>query len=418
MAMAKTRLRMTPVFDHRSLNSSLLPPCAAPLSPFLCGEIFFDTLSRVQITDLPTPSILIDNPRVDRNVGRMQSAAAASGKRLRPHAKTHKSVAMARRQLERGASGICCAKLGEAEVFAAAGVRDIRLPYPLNPVNAPRVLDLLDRTRLSFIVDHPDVAAGWSEAMTAAGRDVDVLVKVDVGFHRCGIDPAREGAAEFVARVASMPGLRFRGLLSHAGHGYGATSDEHARSIATEEADLLRDLAARVERLGVEVAEISVGATPTVRQSLHEAAITELRPGNYIYFDRTQVALGAASWDDCALSVLARVVTAHDGRIILDSGSKTLTNDLARGFGATPGYGAVTRSLDSNAPDESLVIERLSEEHATVAVTGATRLRPGDLVRVIPNHSCVVSNLVDAAWLVDGERVLEKLEISARGRIA
>jgi D-serine deaminase-like pyridoxal phosphate-dependent protein len=372
----------------------------------------------VHITDLPTPSVLIDNPRVERNLDRMQSAASAAAKRLRPHAKTHKSVAMARRQIERGAVGICCAKLGEAEVFATAGVRDIRLPYPLNPVNAPRVLELLDRTRLSFIVDHPDVAAGWSDAMKAAGREVDVLVKVDVGFHRCGIDPTQGSAAEFVARVASMPGLRFRGLLSHAGHGYGATSDENARSIADEEADLLRDLAARVERLGVEVPEISVGATPTVRFSLDEATITELRPGNYIYFDRTQVALGAAAWDDCALSILARVVTAHPGRIILDSGSKSLTNDLARGFGATPGYGTVTRSLDSNEPDETLTIDRLSEEHANVRVDGATRLEPGDLVRIIPNHSCVVSNLVDAAWLVEGERVLEKLEISARGRIA
>jgi D-serine deaminase-like pyridoxal phosphate-dependent protein len=377
-----------------------------------------DTLARVQVSDLHTPAILIDNARVERNLDRMQAAAHRAGKRLRPHAKTHKSVAMARRQIERGAVGICCAKLGEAEVFAEAGIADIRLPYPLNPANAPRVVALLDRTRLSFIVDHSDVSAGWSDAMQAAGREVDVLVKVDVGFHRCGIDPKQEGAAEFVARVAAMPGLRFRGLLSHAGHGYGATSDDNARAIARDEADLLRDLAARVERLGVEVPEISVGATPTVRHSLGETGITELRPGNYIYFDRTQVALGAAAWDDCALSVLARVVTAHDGRVILDSGSKTLTNDLARGFGPAPGYGAVTASLDSNEPDESLVIERLSEEHATVAVSGVPRLRPGDVVRVIPNHSCVVSNLVDTAWLVEGNTVLDKLEISARGRIA
>lgn len=372
----------------------------------------------MHIADLPTPSVIIDHARVERNLGRMQSAAAAAGKRLRPHAKTHKSVLMARRQLERGAAGICCAKLGEAEVFADAGIPDIRLPYPLNPVNAPRVLSLLDRTRLSFIVDHPDVAAGWSGAMRKAGREVDVLVKVDVGFHRCGIDPAGAEAAEFVARVAGMPGLRFRGLLSHAGHGYGATSDDNARAIARDEAAMLGDLAGRVERLGVEVAEISVGATPTVRFSLDEQGITELRPGNYIYFDRTQVALGAASWDDCALNVLARVVTAHDDRIILDCGGKTLTTDIARGFGPAAGYGVVLQGLDSSAPDEGLVIERLSEEHATVRVTGRTALRPGDLVRVVPNHSCVVSNLVDVAWLVEGNAVLEKLGISARGQIA
>lgn len=347
----------------------------------------------------------------------MQAAASAAGKRLRPHAKTHKSVALARRQIDLGAVGICCAKLGEAEIFAEAGVADIRLPYPLNPVNAPRVLALLDRTRLSFIVDHLDVARGWSDAMKAAGREVDVLVKVDVGYHRCGIDPEKDGA-DFVAQVAAMPGLRLRGLLSHAGHGYAATSNDHAHSIASDEAALLRDLAARANQMGVEIEEISVGATPTVRFSVREEGITELRPGNYIYFDRTQVSLGAASWDDCALSVLARVVTTHDGRIILDSGSKTLTNDLARGFGPAPGYGVVTTSLDSNEPDTSLTIERLSEEHAQVRVTGTTHLRPGDLVRVIPNHSCVVSNLVDEVVLVENAEVIERLPVSARGRIA
>ncbi|MBA3886558.1 MAG: alanine racemase [Acidobacteria bacterium] len=372
----------------------------------------------MDITELQTPAILIDAARVARNLERMQTAASAAGKRLRPHAKTHKSVTMASRQVERGAVGICCAKLGEAEVFAEAGFEDIRLPYPLNPANAPRVVALLDRTRLSFVVDHPDVAAGWSAAMSTAGRTVDVLVKVDVGFHRCGIDPAAAGSADFVARVAAMPGLRLRGLLSHAGHGYGATSDEDARRIARDEAEMLLTLAARVSALGVDVPEISVGATPTVRFSATEPGITELRPGNYIYFDRTQVALGAAAWDDCALTVLARVVTKHgDDRIILDCGGKTLTTDGARGFMPAAGYGVVLRGLDSNTPDDQLSVERLSEEHATVRVTGGTDLRPGDLVRVVPNHSCVVSNLVDAAWLVNGTAVAERLDISARGRI-
>jgi D-serine deaminase-like pyridoxal phosphate-dependent protein len=372
----------------------------------------------VRITELPTPSVLIDNTRVERNLTRMQTAATARGLRLRPHAKTHKSTVMARRQLTAGAVGICCAKLGEAEVFADAGVEDIRLPYPLNPVNADRVVALLDRTRLSFIIDHADVAQGWSDAMRRAGREVDVLVKVDVGFHRCGIDPDSPGAADFVVRVAGLPGLRFRGLLSHAGHGYGAMSPEEAGGIAKSEARILTTLAAQVARRGVAVPEISVGATPTVRFSVDEPGITELRPGNYIYFDRTQVALGAADWDDCALTVLARVVTRPaDNRIILDCGGKTLTTDQARGWGQTCGYGAVLQSLDSSAPDAALNVERLSEEHATVRVSGASALRPGDLVRVVPNHSCVVSNLVDAAWLVDGDEVLERIDISARGRI-
>jgi D-serine deaminase-like pyridoxal phosphate-dependent protein len=190
-------------------------------------------------------------------------------------------------------------------------------------------------------------------------------------------------------------------------------------AIAVAEAGLLRTLAGRCSDAGAPVEEISVGATPTARFSVRQAGITELRPGNYIYFDRTQVALGAAAWSDCALTVLARVVSrpAAD-RLVLDCGSKTLTNDLARGFGAVPGYGAVLREIDADAPDDTLLVERLSEEHAVVRVVGGeSRLQPGDLVRVVPNHSCVVSNLVDTVWIVDGTDVVDDLEVSARGCI-
>jgi D-serine deaminase-like pyridoxal phosphate-dependent protein len=213
--------------------------------------------------------------------------------------------------------------------------------------------------------------------------------------------------------------LRFRGLLSHAGHAYGAASESDAAAIAATEVRLLTALAARARERGLAVEEISVGATPTARYSLQQDGITEMRPGNYIYFDRTQVGLGAAAWDDCALMVLARVVArpAAD-RLILDSGSKTLTTDQARGFGSHSGFGAVFSRLDALVPDERLFVERLSEEHATVRVTGECALEPGDLVRVVPNHSCVVSNLVDNVWLADGEEIIDRLDVAARGRIA
>ena len=367
------------------------------------------------IDSLRTPAVLIDRARALRNLDRMQQAAGARGIRLRPHAKTHKSPVVARWQIDRGAIGICCAKLGEAEVFAQAGITDIRLPYPLNPVNADRVVALLDRTHLSFIVDHPKVARQWSEAMSRAGKQVDVLVKVDVGFHRCGIEPS-PAAVAVIKEVASLPGLRFKGLLSHAGHAYHAHTEEELCAMAQEEAATMRALADRCRRDGVAVEEISAGATPPARFSLQQDGFTEFRPGNYVYFDRTQVALGAATIGDCALTVLATVVSkpAAD-RIILDSGSKTLTNDGARGFTPSPGQGAV---LDRDGRvDDNLLIERLSEEHATVkVVSGSTGLEPGDRVRVLPNHSCVVSNLVDQAWLIDGDTV-EPLPIAARGKI-
>jgi D-serine deaminase-like pyridoxal phosphate-dependent protein len=371
------------------------------------------------LSDLPTPQVLVDLARAQRNIARVQALATAAGTRLRPHAKTHKSPIVARWQIERGAVGVCCAKVGEAEVFAGAGIADIRLPYPVNPSNAPRLLAVMDRAAVSIIVDHLDVARGWSAAMQRAGRTLDVLVKVDVGFHRCGIDPGANPIG-FVQAVSAMPGLRLRGLLSHAGHGYHAGSEADLAAIAQQEAQTLTSIRERASAAGIALDEISVGATPTLRFSAGQPGITELRPGNYVYFDRTQVALGAASLDDCALTVLATVVSAPAAdRIILDCGSKTLTNDQARGIAKAPGFGAVL-SADGGVPpsvDETLIIERLSEEHATVRVSGTTRLQPGDRVRVVPNHSCVVSNLVDVVRLVDADRVIESIPVAARGRI-
>jgi D-serine deaminase-like pyridoxal phosphate-dependent protein len=373
----------------------------------------------VRLTELRTPQVLIERSRLESNIARMQAAAEARGRRLRPHAKTHKSPIVARMQIERGAVGICCAKLGEAEVFAAAGVGDIRLPYPVNPSNADRVLALMDRAAISIIVDHPAVARGWSDAMRRAGRTLDVLIKVDVGFHRCGIDPGAPGALAFVREVAALPGLRLRGLLSHAGHGYHATSVEELRQIARTESAIHARLAAAAREAGIAIDEISVGATPTARFSLDEPGLTEMRPGNYVYFDRSQVALGAAALADCALSVMATVVSQPVAdRLILDCGSKTLSSDAARGFGKPAGYGAVFPDLEADTPDDTLLVERLSEEHATVRVTsGSTKLQPGDRVRALPNHACVVSNLVDSVWLVEGMQVVETLPVAARGRI-
>jgi D-serine deaminase-like pyridoxal phosphate-dependent protein len=181
--------------------------------------------------------------------------------------------------------------------------------------------------------------------------------------------------------------------------------------LAESEAAVLGTLAAAARAAGIAITEVSAGTTPTARFSLEQGGLTEYRPGNYVYFDRTQVGLGAASLDDCALSVLARVVSKPSSdRLVLDSGSKTLSSDGARGFTPAAGHGAVLGHDD-------LLIERLSEEHATLrAIKGSTPLEPGDVVRVLPNHACVVSNLVDEAWLVDGATVAP-LPIAARGRI-
>ena len=372
------------------------------------------------IHDIPTPCVLIDRPRAQANITRMQSLATKHGRRLRPHAKTHKLPAIAEMQVEAGAVGICCAKLGEAEVFAEAGIKDIRLPYPVHPSKAARVVSLLDKVTLSIIVDHPRIAREWSEAMTAAGRVLPVLVKVDVGFHRCGVNPESPAALELIEAVAKLPGLKLLGLLSHAGHAYHAANEDALRQVAFDEAETMTRLAERAQARGIAIEEISVGATPPARFSMGEPGVTELRPGNYVYNDRTQVGLGAARLDDCALTVLATVVSKPDAdRIVLDSGTKTLSSDGARGFDALAGSGAIFTTLDMIQLDSDLLVERLSEEHATVRVTsGQTKLEPGDRVRILPNHSCVVSNLVDEVHFTDGGNgIVETLRVAARGKI-
>jgi D-serine deaminase-like pyridoxal phosphate-dependent protein len=370
----------------------------------------------VSLTSLTTPRVLIDRARLDANIHAMQARARAAGVALRPHAKTHKSPAIARQQLAAGAAGLCCAKLGEAEVFAAAGIDDIRLPYPIHPANLDRVLALQDRVRLSIIVDDRDVAEAWSRAMSARGRRLDVLVKVDVGFHRCGIDPDDARADAFIREVASLAGLRLRGLLSHAGHSYGAKSEAEMAAIADAESAILTGLAVRARAAGIDVPEISVGASPTARYIGAQRA-TEMRPGTYVFNDRTQVGLGAAALEECAMSVLSTVVSRPvPNRVIFDAGSKTLSNDGVRGFGGTMGHGLVWRGLDGSHPDPAIVIERLSEEHATARVPPDCTLAVGDRVRIVPNHTCVVTNLADELVVVDGETVVDRLPVAARGR--
>jgi D-serine deaminase-like pyridoxal phosphate-dependent protein len=368
--------------------------------------------------DLPTPFVAVDQTKLRANMEAMQALATSAGVRLRPHTKTHKSITIARWQLEAGAAGICCAKLAEAEVFADAGVADIRLPYPVNPANASRVVALLRKgVRLSIIVDDPAVASEWSRLMQAAGLRLDVLVKVDVGFHRCGIDPESSQAVSTIKAVADLTGVAFRGLLSHAGQAYNAGSVQELGEIAQKEISILRRLAKDAAQHGVEAEEISVGSTPTARFITIQEGVTEMRPGNYVFYDRTQAGLRATDVEACALSIVSTVVSRPaPSRVVFDAGSKTLTSDSVRGFGSPTGHGLVFTDVEATTPDPSIAIERLSEEHAVARVQASCRLRIGDRVRIVPNHACTVTNLANELVLTNGPNAVDRIPVSARGR--
>lgn len=367
------------------------------------------------LSSLDTPALVLDQAVLQRNIERMQQRASAGGKRLRPHGKTHKSPEIAGRQTGAGAIGLCCAKPGEAEVFVGGGLTDIRLAYPVSPVHADRLLALTDSARVSFVVDTLEVARAWSDALVARGTSLPVVAKIDVGLHRCGFDPDHVDVRAAIRELAALPGLSLQGLLSHAGHAYGAGSRDQIADIVAAEAALLGRIRDEARADGIELAEISVGSTPSAEASMQAPGVTEVRPGNYVFCDRTQVELGAASWDDCALTIVASVVSAGHSHLVFDCGSKVLSSDGARGFGPTPGFGVVLG--EDGRPDPALLIERLSEEHAVVQVLGPTNVRLGSRVRIVPNHACVVANLADRYVLAEGDDVHGHLPVAARGRV-
>jgi D-serine deaminase-like pyridoxal phosphate-dependent protein len=364
----------------------------------------------VPYPELDTPAVLVDLTALETNLRRMAERARTAGVRLRPHAKTHKSTWIARRQLANGAGGLSVAKLGEAEIFADDGVTDILIAYPIvGKAKLDRLRTLAERVRVILALDDLVVARDLSSLGLAMGRTLEVMVEVDSGLHRCGRPPG-SASASLAAAVARLRGLRLIGLLAHAGHAYRAGSAEEREQIALEEARALVDTAAALRRRGIELSELSVGSTPTAASidlvTATYPSITEMRPGTYVFNDVNQLVLGVAREKDCALRVLTTVVSrpARE-RMVIDAGSKTLAADA----GLDGGYGRVVGHPD-------LVITSLSEEHGVVSVPARSRWRIGDRLEIIPNHACPVPNLAVALVGVRDGTVTRTIRVNARGK--
>jgi D-serine deaminase-like pyridoxal phosphate-dependent protein len=356
------------------------------------------------LDDLETPAAVVDPRLVFANARRAADYALAHGLAWRPHTKSHKSRAVGRIQLASGARGLTVATPREAEVMGDL-TDDLLLAYP--PVGASkleRIVELPEGVDLVVALDSHTALEALADAATAHGRSVGVLIEVDVGMRRVGVQTPEE-ARGLAARARELDGVEYRGILFYPGH---------IRVHRDEQDAPLGELSAAIARL-LEVLGnadltprmVSGGSTPTFWRSHEIAGVTELRAGTLIFNDREQVSMGAASWADCAYSVLATVVsTAVPGQAVLDAGSKALTKE-GRVGGAT--YGAL---LDR--PD--VTVSGLSEEHGILDLSG-TRWRPrvGERVRIVPNHVCVSANLQDALWAWDGDR-LERWEQEARGR--
>jgi D-serine deaminase-like pyridoxal phosphate-dependent protein len=352
-----------------------------------------------------TPFVAVDLDVMERNIARMAQLAKEAGVKLRPHTKTHKSPYIARKQLDAGAVGITVAKLGEAEVMADAGIDDILIAFPLvGKRKLERFSRLLSRAKLTVAFDDIEVAKGINDVGEYHKKKIPVYIDVDTGLQRMGRDP--DASAAHILEIAGLPWLEVRGLMSHAGFAYRKETEEAIKAAAVEDATLLYHTKQRVEKHGVHIPEISVGASATARFIKETPYATEMRPGMYVFNDVFVMATGGATEDDCAVSVVAIVARPTEDRIILDAGSKTLSSDAFWGGG----YGKI-RGHDN------LTIVSLSEEHGRVEVRGKCDLKIGDVVQIIPNHICPAINLADELY---GFRngVLERvIPVSGRGKI-
>lgn len=346
---------------------------------------------------LDTPEVLVDLDIAEKNIRGFQDYCDTHGIRLRPHIKTHKLPFLAKNQLDAGAIGITCQKISEAEAMLETGENlDVLLTYNiLGTEKIARLRKLADRVKLSVVADNEAVIAALSKGFANAAQPLDVLVECNTGADRCGVDTPAE-AADLAQMIAKAPGLTFKGLMTYPP--VGGTEKVLA---------WLTDAKSRIEAAGQTVEVISSGGSPDMWRAHEMPLATEYRIGTYIYNDRSLVLRGTCDWADCALSVLATVVSVPSPhRAIIDAGSKVLTSDLL----GLAGYGHVLGHPD-------YVIDQLSEEHGRIISEEPMDFTVGQRVRIIPNHACVVSNMLDRVTLTRGETVESQVPVAARGQV-
>ncbi|MFY1712437.1 D-TA family PLP-dependent enzyme [Tritonibacter mobilis] len=346
---------------------------------------------------IDTPSVLVDLNIAEANVRAFQDYCDSHGLQLRPHIKTHKLPRLAEYQIKQGAIGITCQKITEAEAMIAGGnMRDILITYNiLGQDKVARLRALSERVRLSVVADNAAVVEGLSAGFADAKKPLAVLVECNTGADRCGVETPAE-ALELALAINAAPGLRFAGLMTYPPTG-GATQ---VTTWLAEAKDL-------IEATDLTVEVISSGGSPDMWRAHQMPLATEYRIGTYIYNDRSLVTRGTCDWDGCALTVLATVVsTPSKTRAVIDAGSKVLTSDLLGldGFGHVLGH-------------PNLKIDQLSEEHGRITSDQPTGLRVGDQLRIVPNHACVVSNMLDHVTLMRGDEIIGTEPVAARGQV-
>lgn len=360
--------------------------------------------------ELDTPALLVDIEKMERNIARMAALAEEAGIRLRPHVKAHKTVQISRRQIASGAVGVGVAKLGEAEVMAEGGIQDIMITTPL--VGAPkleRLRRLTHQVHVSIVLDSLEVAQAVSRMAQREGLCLETLVEIDTGLNRCGLLPGKP-TIDFVKQLVRLSNLRFGGFKTAELQVYFQDSQRHVAEVERAVSDALLQTVEALEKEGIDVPNVCVGCTASASVVAGMEVVTEIHPGSYVFHSLDGVATGAATIDDCAMTILATVISRPaPERAVIDTGFKTLSLVTTKGF---PGYGYV------KPYGESVVLERLYEEHGVLRLLGKPeQLRIGDLVEIIPCSCSAIPNLFDEMVVVRGNLVEETWPILARGKV-
>lgn len=359
--------------------------------------------------DLQTPAILVDLDILNNNIKRYQEEANKYDKEIWPMIKTHKSLEITKMQLNAGATGILCGTLDEVEAVAKAGVEKIMYAYPVaSPQSIERVIKVTKDRDLIIRIDDLDAAKIINEAALNVGVKISYTIIINAGLDRFGINP--KDAVEFADSLKGLEGLRLRGISTHPGHVYAATNGQEVTQYVKAEKESIKLAADALRNAGYELEYITSGATPTFWGSVDDENIKVFHPGNYVFHDVIQMSLDIAKEEDCALTVLATVVSnPRDGLFICDAGSKCLGldqgahgNDSIKGFGRVKGH-------------PEIVVGSLSEEVGKLLYEGKTDLKVGDKIEIIPNHACSSANFTDYLITTRKDEVVGAIEVDIRG---
>jgi D-serine deaminase-like pyridoxal phosphate-dependent protein len=370
----------------------------------------------MQLETIKTPSLIVDYQRMKRNAEAMTARARDLRVALRPHVKTHRCLEIARIQTAGNTGGIMVSTLSEAHFFARKGFSDITYGVGIERgkfAEAFALANLIER--FSVLTDDAETVRELNDTAKNENAKLDVFVKIDVGAHRCGVEPHTKEAFDIPRLIGDSSNLRFAGILTHAGQSYHAGSPEKLLAVARAERDLMRNLAEELRGQGLTVPVVSIGSTPTMSAIDELTGIDEFRCGNYIFYDAFQATLGSCRFSDCALTVLAAVVHRDPvrKRIVVDAGAVALSKDRgAVEFDAACGYGRV---YDPAGNDLNLRVESLSQEHGEISVADEKvfdSLKVGSRVRILANHSCLTALQHSHYHVLDDGQIVDRWEIN------